>query len=346
MKRLIAPKIEARTLVLQPIGAGLYVMPDLLTKENWLSCHLADVPAAESLSGFAPPSVENFVFTVHQAVVVLVFDKENDQPVVAGVPSGSYLPPSLVSEHGQKIDAIYHAALRQLSLPVNFFRGQGAIYANLEELEPGSAASIGYHVASDDVSLPSSWRYIPVGKADVGLPFPGKTFDELKIHGVIAKCASGYDGTNLYLLQFWVAEPSKAGMIHPFLSRLAPGTEVWEGSVRREDIPEAYVRLPMSQLSRFSKIGGPVFLNGEELICNPLDLILADDSGPIHGLRAILSYYSPCSIFNADRLLRTIVSSGDSAAIEHGSSVAIGRNLFFKGRFCNLQWEKDSSEPF
>jgi len=341
MKTSITTSKEARTLVLQPIGGGLYALPNHLTKQYWYSSPLADIPPAKALSGVAASLLDHLVFTVPEIVIVLTFDEASAHPLVAGVPAGSFLPPNLTMESGQKIALIYHDALRELSLPVIFSQEKGGIYANLAALEPERAASIGYHVASDDVSIPHSLRILPVGEQKAGLSFPCKTFDELRTHGVVARGAYGYDGENLHLTDFWVADPSKAALLHPFLSRLAPGTEVREASEEGEEIPDAYVRLPWNKVNRFARIEGLVFLAGETILCNPSDLILPDGSDQIHGLQAILSFYSPFSIVDADHLLWALLSAEDEATIDLGSSAAVGRHLFFHGRFRNMQWGKD-----
>ena len=341
MKTSITTSKEARTLTLQPIGGGLYVLPNHLTKHYWYSRPLADIPPAKSLSGVAASLLDQLVFMEPEIDIVLTFDEASAHPIVAGVTTGSFLPPNLTPESGQKIAAAYHDALRELALPVIFSQEEGGIYANLAALEPEHAASIGYHVASDDVSIPQSLRVVPVGKKKAGLSFPYKTFDELKIHGVVARGAYGYDGENLHLTAFWVADPLKAAFLHPFLSRLAAGTEVREASEGREEIPDAYIRLPWNQVTRFDHIGGLVYLEGEEILCNPLDLILPVGLDYIHGLPAILSCYSPCSVMDADHLLWALLRAEDGAVIELGSSAAVGRHLFFNGRFLNMSWGKD-----
>jgi|GEM_PF-3427483 len=343
MKQPITTSKEARNLTLQPIGGGLYVLPSRLTKQYWHSRPVADMPLAESLSGFAASLLDHILFTVPEIVVVLTFDAQTSHPLVVGVPAESFLPPSLASEYGQKIDPVHYDALRQLSLPVIFSHSQGAIYANLGALEPERAASIGYHIASEDVSISQSLRIVPICEKKAGLSFPGLTFDELKNHGVLAKGAGGYDGKNLHLLHFWVTDPAKAGLIHPFLTRLALGTEVQQASEGRE-APEAYVRLPKDKIDVFATIGGPVFIDGDDLLCDPLDLILPNGSEPIHGLTSVFSFYSPCSLVDADHLLSTILSSDDGAAVQLGSSTAMGRHFFFNGEFRNMAWETDS-EP-
>lgn len=340
MTTSITTSTEARTLTLKPIDGGLYVLPIHHTKQYWLSLPLANMPSSESLSGFAVPVIDNMVFTVPEIVVVLTFDEQSGYPLVAGVPTGAFLPPKIGYEFTHQVAPIFHDVLRQLSLPVEFSRHSGSIYADLRELEPDCAASIGFHVASDDVSIPEYLRIVPVGQKEAGLAFPGKTFEELKIHGVIARGASRYDGKNLHLSHFWVTAPSKAGLIHPFLSRLVPGTEVTTVSEGAEEISDTYVRLRMDEVTRFSRIGGQVYLVGEDIYCDTLDL-MPEGSDPIHGLRVVLSCYSPCSIVDADQLLSSCLSSGDASAINHGSSVVIGRHLFFNGEFRHMDWEHD-----
>jgi hypothetical protein len=44
---------------------------------------------------------------------------------------------------------------------------------------------------------------------------------------------------------------------------------------------------------------------------------------------------------DADHLLNAILSSDDGTTIELGSSAAVGRHLFFNGRFRNMQWGID-----
>jgi len=341
MKTSITTSKEARTLTLQPIGGGLYVLPNHLTKQYWYSIPLADIPPAKALSGVAASLLDHLVFTVPEIVIVLTFDEASAHPIVAGVTTGSFLPPNLTMESGQKIAALYHDALRELALPMIFSQEKGGIYVNLAALEPERAASVGYHVASDDVSIPQSSRIVPISEKNAGLSFPCKTFEELKINGVVARGAYGYDGENLHLTAFWVADPLKAGLIHPFLSRLAPGTEVREASEETEEIPEAYVRLPWNQVGTFARIEGLVFLEGEAILCNPSDLILPDASDQIRGLQTVLSFYSPCTVVDADHLLNAILSSDDGTTIELGSSAAVGRHLFFNGRFLNMSWGKD-----